>query len=215
MTLDNPSNPKKLYCTQVAHVGFNSNNVKIPYFISNINNRLSLPKRLGITTNTLFAPGDMELDPRFEMIAEYRNLRKMKSVRMKDMALTQMYKMMEEGYELHPSLGIEVKALIAWVLRHMDVKFTKTALPKNMNVKVINTIFTLDKVATFFEKTLQKEETQYMKLSGGLPMSYTEGLQVLDRVKLADREVYMNGRAPKFHWDFRPAGLMPPKRDHR
>ncbi len=209
MGLENPENPKKLFCSQVAHVGFHSNNVRIPYFMSALNPRLSLPKRLGVTTKLMFAPGDLEVDPRFEMIGEYRNLRKLKGLRMKDMVLSGMYKMMEQGYELTPVPQTELKSVFGWVIRQLDVKFTKPQMPKNMNVKVLSTVFTLDKVAMYLETELQKEETNFEKVSQGLPMSFVHGLETLERVRLLDREIYMSKRKPKFHWEFRPPNLRP------
>ncbi len=209
MGLENPENPKKLFCSQIAHVGFHSNNVKVPYFMSDLNTRLSLPKRLGITAKVLFAPGDLEVDPRFEMIGEYRNLRKLKGLRMKDMVLTGMYKMMEQGYEFTPVPQTELISVFRWVVRQMDVKFAKPKLPKNMNVKVLSTVYTLDKVAMYLETELQKEETNFEKVSQGLPISFGQGLETIERARLKDLEIFMSKKKPKFHWDFKPPNLRP------
>lgn len=209
MDLANPQNPKKLFCSQIAYVGFYSNNLTLPYFSSTLNTKLSLIKRMSITTRNFFAPGDMEVDPRFELVAEYRNLRKLKGLRMKDMVLTGMNKMMEEGYEIFPPVQISAKSIFAWTARQMDMKFVKDRLPRNMNIKLLNTTFTLEKVAMYFEKELQEEETAFQKVSGGLPMSFGQGLETIERVKVKDREIYMSKKTPKFHFDFRPKDLRP------
>ena len=209
MSLDNPENPKKLFCSQVAQVGFYSNNVQVPYFMSTLNNKLSLIKRMGITTPKMFAPGDMEVDPRFEVIAEFRNVRKLKGLRFKDMVLTGMNRMMEEGYELFPNLQISTKSIFGWTMRQMDAKFTKEKLPKNMNVKIMNTTLTLEKVAMYLEKQVQEDETNFQKVSGGLPMSFAQGLESIERAKVKDRELYMSKKTPKFHFEFRPRNLRP------
>lgn len=205
MSLDNPHNPKKLFCSQLVHVGFNSNNIKVPYISSVLNTQLSLPKRLGITTTSIFAPGDIELDPRFEMVAEYRNLRKLKSIRIKDIILSGMYRMMGNGYEFYPPLLIGTKSLIAWVLRQMDAALVKNQLPKNMNTKVLNTMFTLEKVAMYFEKEFEKYDNT--NSTPYLPLSFNQGLEIIEKLRAQDQELYVTRKAPKFHWSFRSPSL--------
>ncbi len=207
MDLSNPRNPKKLFCTQVAYVGFKNNNIDIPAYMSTMDTNLSLAKRMGITASHFFAPGDMELDPRFELIAEYRNLHKLKGLRMKDMVLSEMFKRMSEGYQIKPLIPIGLKSLLAWTLRQMDVKFTKPKLPKNMNIRVLNTTFTLEKIAKYYEQELQKEETLYQGKSKGLPLGYNQGLEVLSQVTDRDRDLYVNRKRDYIHDEFRPNNL--------
>lgn len=209
MGLENPENPRRLFCSQVAHVGFYSEGIQVPQSLSTMNTKLSLPKRMGISATDFFAPGDLEVDPRFEMVAEYRNVRKLKGLRIKDMVLSGMYRMMEEGYELMPVPTVAMKGVLAWFLRQMDVQFTKPQLPKNMNVKVINTTFTLERAAMFIEQELSKEEEAYKKTSTGLPFGFNQGLAYVDMLKVRDREKYLENKTPGFHWDFRPPHLYP------
>lgn len=212
MGLDSTNSPQELFCSQVAHAGFQTEGIQIPLFLSTMNTRLSLPKRMGITTQKFFAPGDMEVEPRFDMIAEYRNLRKLQGVRMKDMVLSGMYRMMEEGYELTPVPQVALKGAFAWFMRQMDAKFVKPQLPKNMNWKIINSTFALERAAIFIEKELDKKEASHKKNHRGLPLGFTEGLAHIEQVKARDREVYLSGRPPGFHWDFRPPKLEPRQR---
>lgn len=210
MNLDNPKNPKKMFCSQVAHVGFSSQNVAIPLFISKVNTKLSLVRRMGITPKKgsnsaitdIFTPGDMEVDPRFEMLGEFRNLRKLKGLRMKDMVLSSMYRMMDKGYELTPLPTIGTKALTGWILRQMDLKLVKQQLPKNMNTKILSTSLTLEEIAITIEKALAIEEERYKTTTKGLGLSFAQGLEAIERIKDKDREVYFSGKKPEFHWSF-------------
>ncbi len=211
MDLEHPENPKKLFCTQVAYVGFYNQNVVIPLTQSKLNNQLSLPRRLGIQVDKIFAPGDMEVDPRFEMVAEYRNIRRLKGVRIKDMVLSSMFKMMDEGYELTPRVDYSIKSLMAWTLRQLDFKFVKQKLPKNMNVKILNTVFTLDTVAMHLEDKLNRQEARYMQKSQGLPLTFHQGLIYIEQLKNEDRQQYVRTGLSDFHSLFRPKNLYPDK----
>jgi hypothetical protein len=203
MDISNSKNPTSLFCSQVAYVGFMNNNITIPYFMSSIDPNLSLVKRLGITGTKVFAPGDMELDPRFEVVAEYRNLRKMKGLRIRDMVLTGLFRMMSEGYEFKPLPTWTAESIGAWALRHMEFKFMKDKLPDNMGIKVMTTMFALNKVAKYFEVELQNVEAE----RPGLPLSLPEGQALIQKLADEDKAHYLNGEPVKFYNIFRPAGL--------
>lgn len=52
---------------------------------------------LNMTVNETFAPADVEVDPRLDFVAEYRNLGFIESARMYDMIFTKMFQWMETG----------------------------------------------------------------------------------------------------------------------
>lgn len=203
------SKANEVFCTEVGYYGFNEVGIQIPTFQSQINPKLDLVKRLGIEGTQIFAPGDLELDHRFQMIAEFRNLKKLKGLRMKDMALTSLLTWMDSGYVFAPIPPSVFRSTVAWISRQLDFKFVKNKLPKNMNTKVLNTIFTLDNVASRLEKKLIKKDKEYKAVNQGLLMTFSTGLKHLESIRLQDRQLYLDGKAPLFHWEFRPAGLQP------
>ncbi len=203
------SKANEVFCTEVGYYGFNEVGIQIPTFQSQINPKLDLVKRLGIEGSQIFAPGDMELDHRFQMVAEFRNLKKLKGLRMKDMALTSLLTWMDAGYVFAPIPPSVFRSTIAWISRQLDFKFVKNQLPKNMNTKVLNTIFTLDNVASRLEAKLVEKDKAFKAANQGLLMTFSNGLKHLESIRQQDRQIYIDGRKPLFHWEFRPANLQP------
>ncbi len=203
---------KEVFCTEVGFIGYKAEGVSIPTFMSDINPKLDLVQRLGIKGNQIFAPGDMELEPQFELIAEFRNLRKLKGIRMKDMALTSFLKWMDEGYVIHPKPSASVESLSAWLLRQLDinVKNVRKRLPKNMNVKALNTVLTLDSVNGYLESHLIRSEAAFKEKNRGLLITYPYGLEILNELRIEDKKVYVEGQKAPLHREFRPRQLSVP-----
>lgn len=207
MILDDAS---EVFCSEVGYYGFKKVGVQMPTFLSDLDPKIDLAKRLGIQGNKIFAPGDMEVDLKFEMLAEFRNLKKLKGVRLKDMVLVGMLKWMKEyDYQFAPIPPSTVKSISAWLLRQLDFKFVERRLPKNMNIKVLNTTFSLDNVASRLEQRLVEFDNSYKRNNKGLLISFPMGLAELERIRTKDRVDYLQGRKPIIHWELRPKDLMP------
>jgi hypothetical protein len=205
MDLQNFRNPKELFCSQVGYVGLKNVGVDIPMFMSTLNPKTSLPRMMGIQNTTMFSPSDIEFDPRFSLLAEYRNIRKLKSLRIKDMILTSAFRWMDQlKYELRPDLKINAKALSAWTMRHLDIKMTKEKLPKNMNTKILRGVLTLEKVSSALELDYEKAEAEFRKSNRGLAMGYLQGLMYLEKKRAEDLNRYKFGRASIIHNNLRP-----------
>lgn len=200
---DFPMNLKdkhQLFCSEIAYVGGKEVGLTIPLFLSQITPNLDMAKRLGVKSKQIFAPSDMELDPQFEVIAEFRNIRKLQSLRIKDQILDAMYDWMSKrNYKLKPSLKTKGESLIAWTLRQMDISSVKQRLPKNMNMTVLNTVFTLDKVASAMEVEYTFREEQYRKTHHGLPMPRKAGLAALEELRAIDADLYRRKQDSLIH----------------
>jgi len=191
------------FCSEIAHIAYQSIDVEIPQHMSALNSRLDLARRLMIKEAKIFAPGDIEFDFRFNFIAEYRDPTRLRGVRHKDMVLSSMFKWMADGYRFYPSPLTRAQAAIAWSLRQLDASSVKTQLPKNMGVGIIETIMTLDDVALVLERDLIAREVQYKATNSGLPLPFRDGLDWLQQLKERDRATFLEGRRPVFHWEFR------------
>jgi len=200
------SNTKEVFCSEVGYLGFHQVGVEIPLFMSRPQPRNDLIQRLGVTSQHMFAPGDLEVDPRFEQIGEYKDYRKVNRIRMKDVVLTAMYGWMEKkSYRLKTDLMKEALASLGWLLRHME--FRKEDLPKNMNVKVINTVLLLDDVAETLEKRLIEVEQAYQKQMPGYALLYLRVLAALEAYRREDEIKWIAGKKSDFHFYLSPPGL--------
>jgi hypothetical protein len=174
-------------------------------------------KSLGVTKKTLFAPYDLEVDPRFDFVAENRHYPYLRQVRMQDAVLQSVYEwMIEKKYVYSKSFGHTSKAYMGKFLRQFG--FLKDTLPKYMPMDSIKTNVQFQAVATVLEKNIFAKEEAYYKEKGYLP-SFTELMAMNEEFRQADcakQELWFKahegrvfrGPMPKeesqFHWFFSP-----------
>ena len=108
MTLDEKTH--NLYCSKLVRRAFREASdgaVLFPSFATHLDmkNRDFL-NRIGVEGGKeTFAPGDLELEPGFEIIAEWQDYRVTSNLRLKDIVMDKMFEWMEEdGYKFHETL---------------------------------------------------------------------------------------------------------------
>jgi hypothetical protein len=151
-----------------------------------------------------FSPADIEFDPRFEMVAEWRNPAKMSDIRIKDAILTKLFEWMEkENYEFHPSVGMNLSSRAAWMARRLPIVKKKLTekFPLNMKSSQLRLFMVLDDVAEPVYEYVTKLEKDRSH-----PFSPVELYQAIEALKVADAKAYQtNPKAkPVFHKLFRP-----------
>lgn len=197
-----------LFCSEVASLAYDkmSNGVvKLPFFKSKIQLRKqSFMKQLGIKVEESFVPADLEVDPRFKLVSEWRNANIITDIQEKDAILHAMFKWnTEEGYLLRQASS--GKSLlyrnIAWPLRRVPYlkKYFVEKLPINMSRKLIGYFGVLESVGEHLQKKLKVEDEKSL-LESGLPLSKAEKYEALNRV----REDDLNSRKKKLHRMFTP-----------
>ncbi len=210
---------ERLFCSEVISSGFKAavpDSDYIPKFKSKFSpgiipflNTIGVPAtKENVATLEVFAPGDIQFDPRFEMVAEWRNPRKMEESRMKDFILTKIFERMDKGgYKFDPSLKMDVESRTFWLLRRLPVvrKFIQNKFPLNMSPSQLELFMALDKVGDAIYKEMEKASLEYER-----PMTPKEILGVLDKFFSEDFEHYKRYKKgqdvgkPLFHQLFHP-----------
>jgi hypothetical protein len=90
----------------------------------------------------MFAPSDVEMEPNFEVLGEWRDVSRVISNQMMDAILTKLLAWGDEGYVFAPTMVMKLKADLGHLLRLIG--FKKKELPTNMPISVISTVFALD-----------------------------------------------------------------------
>ncbi|MCO4795140.1 MAG: hypothetical protein KC493_15590, partial [Bacteriovoracaceae bacterium] len=198
------SEEKKLFCSEIIYWGYrNASNgeLDVPMYKTKFNKGL-IPflNVMGITISEnnfesfdTFAPGDIQFDPRFEMVAEWRNPQKMSDSRVKDMILTKMFEWMEKlDYELKPPFGIRSKSKLSWLLRRTPFIKKKLAekFPLNMSTKQLQLFLVLDEVGVIFQEYVDK----YIKESKK-PLSPIEMFQLLEKFREDDHAKWVKTKS--------------------
>lgn len=137
--------------------------------------------RLGVKVNATFAPQDLEVDPRFELVLEWRDFSLTREVRAKDQVLTAIFSWMEKyGWQFNEGpisflLTLGLKA-VSWVYGPIQDE-----IPYYLDRKVISLMMALHLTAEpIYQKISAKDQNHYQKYS--LPMHPRDILEHLEEL---------------------------------
>ncbi|WP_413568563.1 YiiX/YebB-like N1pC/P60 family cysteine hydrolase [Bdellovibrio sp. HCB117] len=173
-------------------------------------------KSLGVSKTSLFAPYDIEVDPRFDFVAEYRWYPLLRQVRMQDAVLQSIYSwMIEKGYEYHWAPQHSIKSYFAKFVRQFGI--AEDTLPKYMPIGSIKTNVQFEAVAKTLEKNIYAKEAEFYKKKGYLP-SFQDMMKINEEYRYQDckkqqafreanrypndRDIGGNPESSQFHYFF-------------
>lgn len=162
-----------LFCSETIRWAYDmasGGKFMVPKFKSTVSKfkNSEYPRSLGVTKTSLFAPYDIEVDPRFSFIAENRYYPLLRQVRMQDAVLQSVYGwMIEKDYSFHWTPQHSLKAYFGKLVRQFGV--AKDTLPKYMPVQSIKTTVQFEAVASLLEKNIYEKEADFYKKNGYLP----------------------------------------------
>lgn len=209
---------EEIFCSEVVYHGYNEasrdlygKDMDLPihktYFSKGL---IKFLNKIGIPVNNknikkfdTFGPGEIQFDPRFEIVGEWRNPAKLKDSRFKDAILTKIFEWIEkDGYEFRPNVGHSVSHSAAWLLRrskwsrslikYMTGSDLEEKFPLNMGVKQMNLFVVLDKVGDALYTELEKHQKESKR-----PLAFKELYNILDDFKNKDLEVYKKYKADR------------------
>ncbi|MBX3039528.1 MAG: hypothetical protein KF789_02320 [Bdellovibrionaceae bacterium] len=196
----------EIFCAEIVSMGYANAGTKLPTFPT-ILKKNELTEKMGIAVSSAFAPADMEIEPHFVQLAEWRDLRQIPSVMKKDVALSSMFRWMAERKYSFQTKSIDlIKAMLAWTARQTDLGF-KERLPKNMDQKVIRLTFAIDRTGALLEEELEKFETQQSLGGRKLRPIFWEQMAYLEKFRKEDAAAFRKNplfRNSSLHGGFRP-----------
>lgn len=147
-------------------------------------------ERLGVTASSTFAPGDFELEPAFDVVAEWRDYRVTSNLRMQDLLMSKLFEWMDaHGYVFREDLGISLMALLGrfsslWpdAAKSLLVALGFPKVPSNMPVRTIATIGMLHGTAQRILDRLIALEVQRIAATGR-PLHPREVQAELERLR--------------------------------
>ena len=202
-----PDDSSELFCSEIASHAFahvSNNQIKLPMFSSRITaKKPDFVAQLGITVPVSFIPADMEVDPRFDIIAEWKNAAIIPDILQKDAVLQAMYRWSDqEGYVLNQASSFTSFTYrnIAWPLRRVPVfeRQFDEKLPLNMTRKLVGYFGVLESVGKFLQKRLAVEELQHLSVHNDY-MNSDEKYEFLNHVRVDKKQ-----GSKKLHFMFGP-----------
>ena len=144
----------EVFCAEIVSIAQATVGWRVPMYPTRLKTN-ELTRTMGIVTKTTFAPSDLEVDPRFRQLAEWRDLDKLGSILKKDVVFAHVYAEMKAGrLKLTPTPEDYAKAVFAWTVRQNDLGLM-TKLPKNMGPAIIALTFVIDRIgATFLQRLI-------------------------------------------------------------
>ena len=190
----NMNDEKCIFCSEIIRIAFNKvGRPGVPFLPSPIQpkNRKFI-QSIGVTAHVTFAPADIELDPRFELVGEWRDHRRLHRTHFMDAVLTSMYRWMDDrNYELRGSLLDKFASYFGYSVRRIPVFSLplQTKLPLNMKREAMESVIVLNTVVNRLTDYLDEEEK---KLPGPRPQRFSpfEMEEALEKFRAHDERLY-------------------------
>ncbi len=149
----------ELFCAEMVSFAYertSAGRLHLPTYPTSLRTLQGHPflDKLGIRDHTIFAPGDVELDPRLRLVAEWRDLRHSAETRIKDAVLTSLLDwMVIYGYQLTYRGLLQSGADLYWaLLRPFGV--LEDRLPANMEKPFLKSLLGLQSAADLVYKRI-------------------------------------------------------------
>ena len=188
----NDQDYSSFFCSEVATFAYDKaseGKFIVPKYRSSLTKfkNKDYPRSLGVTKTTLFAPYDIEADPRFDFVAEYKFYPLLRQVRMQDAVLQSIYDwMIEKDYSFHFNALTAAKSYLGKFLRQFGM--VKDVMPKYMPMQTVRTTAQFQAVATVLENNIYKKEAEYYKVHDYLP-TFREFMAMNDDYRKEDCKI--------------------------
>lgn len=185
----NDADYSSFFCSEVIRFAYDkasNGRFMVPKFRSNVSKfkNHEYPKTLGVKGTSLFAPYDLEVDPRFDFVAEYRFLPLLRQVRMQDAVLQSVYEwMIKKDYTFNWTMKNATRAHMAKFLR--DFGLFKDTLPRYMPIEAVKTTVQFEAVANTLEENLYAKEKEFYAKYGYSP-SFQDMMKINDEYRIED-----------------------------
>ncbi len=190
-----PSN--RLFCSKLVRIAFDDaseGRLRLPAFPTRFNaSNAAFYKRIGVTADVSFAPGDLEIEPSLDLVAEWQDYRYTAQIRHQDFIMTKLFEWMEvHGWRFREDTSIR---LIAWLGR-LSTRLSRRVqdlvaslfarIPPHMPRRTIATIVMLEKTAQPLLTELQHQDRVRIAIDGQ-PLHPREVFDYLEDVRWRGR----------------------------
>jgi hypothetical protein len=184
---------RKLFCSKLVRQAFDEasrGGVKLPTYATRlVTTNVDFLRRIGVKAKETFAPGDMELEPQFDLVAEWADFRVTSDLRLQDFIMTKMFEWMEvEGWRFKEDFAIRLVGWFGRIAANLSdrvkdlISDLVPKIPSNMRRRTIATVAMLHKTAQPLLEGLQEKERDCIARYGR-QLHASEVFAHLDEVK--------------------------------
>lgn len=170
-------------------------------------------KKIKLQRGPIFTPDDLETDPRFDLVLEWKDYRLIRDSRYKDVILSSMMHWVGElNYEFHDTLkSTTAKHIIRpsrktflWpLLRKLGVPNIDSEIPKNL----LGTMTVLAQVGEIILTELYDIDSRYIT-EYGRSMTSQQLKSFLEKLRYEDLKSYVDHGYSKFHYALKPKNVI-------
>jgi hypothetical protein len=185
---------RKLFCAKLvaqAYADASQGKVELPAFKTHFDhkNNKEFLRAIGVKAKESFVPADIDLDTRFDLVAEWQDYRVTAYLRRQDMIMTKFFEWMEnEGYRFREDFFITLIAVFGRLSSYLStrakalLKNVVPTVPRNMSRSCVATIVMLHKSAEEVMPALTALEEDSVKMAG-FPLHPRELFVYLERLR--------------------------------
>jgi hypothetical protein len=201
-----------LFCSELVAYGFelaSKGTFRMPMFPTLLDQKFSyILKKLGASTSKTFLPADIELDPRFDLVKEWRDYARLRESHLKDAVLTSMYRWMaDKDYRLAPTpKSILLGHLVHPIRKDEDLSNLiglNEKFPTNMPRETFETVIEIESTAKKIAHALEVID-QTARAERGLGLTPKEIYEELEQLRIKDLAARRAGGPMIFHDLFYP-----------
>lgn len=180
----NPDEHSKIYCAEamlIAYERASGGKVKIPRYRTNFSKAIKtdFAKGVGMTTPSSFAPADIDVDTRFDLVAEHRDLAMLSESRRFDVTLSKLFSKFQEGFTYKNDTGASLNATLGIIARKFG--FKKDVIPEGIKYSELMTLIRHKNLVTSLMGELAVAEKTAVQ-QNGRPLSYRELETLFDKI---------------------------------
>jgi hypothetical protein len=188
------SGRKTLFCAKLvaqAYSDATEGTVQVPAFKTRLDQSKNKEffKSIGVKAKETFAPGDIDIDPRFDLVAEWQDYRLTPILRRQDMIMTKFFEWMEtRNYRFREDFFVSLIAVFGRMSSYLSdraknlISGVVPKVPRNMSRNCVATIVMLHKSAEQVMPALAALEDDHVKMTG-LPLHPRLILDHLERLR--------------------------------
>lgn len=207
----------KMSCVEVARYAYDvasQGSVMTPQYPAKLQlNNSDFLNKLNLNNGDLITPDDLETDPRFELVLDWRDYRLVRDSRHKDAILSEMVRWLNDlGYKfhetpkslvakniLHPARKTRLWPLLRKITGSPDID---PALPK----KTLGVMTVLNEIGLAVLEKLQLEEQSYIE-KYKRPMTNSQLREAVNRIRQEDLASFQDSGYSILHGALRPDGV--------
>ncbi|HEX2841537.1 YiiX/YebB-like N1pC/P60 family cysteine hydrolase [Hyphomicrobium sp.] len=185
---------RSLFCAKLvaqAYSDATNGKVVLPAYKTKFDqrNNKAFFKSIGVRAKETYAPGDIDLDPRFDLVAEWQDYRLTPLLRRQDMVMTKFFEWMEtRGYAFKEDFAIKLISVFGRLSSYLSdraknlISSVVPKVPRNMSRACVATIAMLHKSAEEVMPSLNALDDNHVSMTG-FPLHGRDMLDHLERLR--------------------------------